>query len=225
MANFEIPHGKPAIGLHPINWSAAIWASVIGGLLFAVLEVLMVAFIQGQSPWAPLHMIGAIALGSGAMASPDTFDPGIIGTAVVVHMALAILYGVVLAFLITRLDIAMATAVGRDLRLRALPPELLRVHELVPVVCRCPRLDQHLHRTSCRAPAWALLYKMFDRRMTTAPPVSQVRGARRPQNSRLPREALEVERGVRRRAMPLRVPHDFAQAFEHGVQRRVLVAA
>jgi len=112
MANIEIPHGKPAIGLHPINWSAAIWASVIGGLVFAALEVLMVPLIQGGSPWAPLHMIGAIALGSNAMTSPDTFDLGIIGTAVVVHMALAILYGVILAFIIARLDMGMAIAVG-----------------------------------------------------------------------------------------------------------------
>jgi len=112
MANIEIPHGKPAIGLHPINWSAAIWSSVIGGLVFAGLEVLMVPLFQGVSPWAPLHMIGAIALGPSAMASPDSFEPGIIGTAVVVHMALAILYGVVLAFVISRLDTGMATAIG-----------------------------------------------------------------------------------------------------------------
>ena len=112
MANMEIPHAKPAIGPHPINWSAAIWASIIGGLVFAALEVLMVPLFQGNSPWAPLHMIGAIALGPGAMASPDTFDLGIIGTAVVVHMALAILYGVILAFVIARVDMGLAIAIG-----------------------------------------------------------------------------------------------------------------
>ena len=46
-----------------INWSAAIWASIIAGLVFAVLEVVMVPLVQGHSPWAPLHMIGAIGLG------------------------------------------------------------------------------------------------------------------------------------------------------------------
>ena len=104
MVNIEIPDGRPSIGLHPINWGAAIWASVIGGLVFAALEVLMVPLFQGNSPWAPLHMIGAIALGPNAMTSPETFDLGVIGTAVVVHMALAILYGVILAFVIATLD-------------------------------------------------------------------------------------------------------------------------
>ena len=38
-------------------------------------------------------------------------------------------------------------------------------------------------------------------------------------------QASEIELRIRRRAVPLRIPHHFAQAFEHRVQRRVLVAA
>ena len=112
MADIDISHHKPAIGSHSINWSAAIWASIIGGLVFAVLEVLMVPLFQGKSPWAPLHMIGAIALGPSAMTSPDTFDLPVIGTAVAVHMALAILYGIILAFVIARVDTGTAIAIG-----------------------------------------------------------------------------------------------------------------
>ena len=60
MANIEISHEEPTVRLHPIKWSAAIWASVIGGLVFAALEVLMVALFQGKSPWAPLHMMAPL---------------------------------------------------------------------------------------------------------------------------------------------------------------------
>src|SRR5262252_865425 len=109
MANIEINHGKSAMMMRQINWGAAIWASVIAGIVFAVLEVAMVPLFQGKSLWAPLHMIGAIALGPGAMASPDTFDLGVIATAVVVHMILAIIYGIILAFIVMRLDTGMAT--------------------------------------------------------------------------------------------------------------------
>ena len=49
MANIEISHEEPTVRLHPIKWSAAIWASVIGGLVFAALEVLMVPLFQGKS--------------------------------------------------------------------------------------------------------------------------------------------------------------------------------
>jgi len=100
------------LSAHAINWSAAIWSSVIAGLVFAALEVVMVPVFQGGSMWAPLHMIGAIALGPSAMAAPDTFDLPVVGTAVAVHMVLAIVYGVILAYLIQRLDTGMAVVGG-----------------------------------------------------------------------------------------------------------------
>ena len=112
MANIDIHHDKPAFSLHSIHWSAATWASVIAGLVFAALEVVMVPLFQGKSPWAPLHMIGAIALGPGAMASPETFDVGIIATAVVVHIVLAVIYGVILAYIIMKMDMGTAVLVG-----------------------------------------------------------------------------------------------------------------
>src|SRR5215831_11105631 len=112
MANIDVRHDRPTAAMRQIHWGAAIWASVIAGLVFAVLEIAMVPMIQGKSPWAPLHMIGAIALGPGAMASPDTFDLGIVATAVVVHMVLAIIYGIILAYIVTRATTGMAVLIG-----------------------------------------------------------------------------------------------------------------
>lgn len=108
----HVRHDRPALATRSINWSAAVWASIIAGLVFAVLEVAVRPLLQAVSPWAPLHMIGAIALGPGAMTSTDTFDIGIIATAVIVHMILAVVYGVILAFLVMKLDTGMATVVG-----------------------------------------------------------------------------------------------------------------
>ena len=68
--------------------------------------------INGNSPWLPLHMIGAIGLGPSAMSPADTFDVKIVGVAVAIHMALALLYGVILAFIIARLDMTSAVVVG-----------------------------------------------------------------------------------------------------------------
>ena len=112
MPDVSIHHERPAEHLHSISWSAAIWAGIIAGLVFAILEVAMVPIFKGGSPWAPLHMIGAIGLGPNAMASPDTFDLKVIGVAVVIHMALAVLYGIILAFLVARLDTGLATLFG-----------------------------------------------------------------------------------------------------------------
>ena len=92
--------------------TAAIWASVIAGLVFAALEVVLVWAVQHQSPWMPLHMIGAIGLGPSAMSPPDTFDLKIIGVAVVIHMVLAVVYGIILAFIIMRMGMAPAVLAG-----------------------------------------------------------------------------------------------------------------
>lgn len=112
MANIDTHPEKTALAARSINWGAALWASIIGGLVFAALEVVLVPLVQEGSPWAPLHMIGAIALGSGAMASPDTFDLQVVSVAVVLHLALAIIYGVILAFVVARLDAGSATLLG-----------------------------------------------------------------------------------------------------------------
>ena len=68
--------------------------------------------VHGNSPWMPLHLIGAIGLGSIALSPANTFDLKILSTAVAIHMALAVLYGLSLALLIERMDTAWAIVIG-----------------------------------------------------------------------------------------------------------------
>jgi hypothetical protein len=35
------------------DWKAAAWAGVIAGLVFVMVEILLVWMVQGMSPWAP----------------------------------------------------------------------------------------------------------------------------------------------------------------------------
>jgi len=95
-----------------IDWGPAISASVVAGLVFAVIEMALAWAVKGQSPWAPLHMIGAMGLGPDALAPADTFDLRIVSVAVAIHMALAVLYGVILALIVQRLNTAAAVVVG-----------------------------------------------------------------------------------------------------------------
>jgi len=61
-------------------------------------------------PWA--NDIAAIGLGPSALTPLDTFDLKIVGVAVAIHMALAVLYGVILALIIERMDTTWAIVVG-----------------------------------------------------------------------------------------------------------------
>lgn len=94
------------------DWRAAAWAGIIAGLVFMMLEMLLVPMFMGGSPWGPPRMIAAIVLGQGVLPPPDTFDAGIMAAAMVVHFALSIVYALILAVLIPLSSRATAGWVG-----------------------------------------------------------------------------------------------------------------
>ena len=112
MAHVEAHDMRPGHWPHSIDWRAAFWAAVVGGLVFAALEMAAAPLFNNMSAWAPLHMIGAIALGPGAMADPSAFDLKVVLTAVVLHIVLAVIYGLVLAFIVARMSAGAATLTG-----------------------------------------------------------------------------------------------------------------
>ncbi len=88
--------------MQSFNWNAAIKAGIIAGLVFLILELVLVSTIGGDSPWAPVRMIGAIALGQDVLPPPATFDLTAFIAAVMVHFALAIVYGTIFALVADR---------------------------------------------------------------------------------------------------------------------------
>lgn len=95
-----------------IDWSAAVWAGVIAGAIFMVLEMVMVPLFLGGSPWAPPRMIAAIGMGRDVLPPPAAFDLGILMAAMVIHLILSVLFAIVLALIIARLGFGAALAVG-----------------------------------------------------------------------------------------------------------------
>lgn len=96
------------------DWKAAVWAGLIAGAVFLMLEMALVAFVQGMSPWAPPRMMAAIAMGEGVlppMEGPVTFDPIVMMVALIVHFVLSIVLGFVFAILHSLLNMSLATAI------------------------------------------------------------------------------------------------------------------
>ena len=148
---------------HPLNWSAAIWASVIAGLAFAALEMVLVRIVDGMSPWMPLHLIGAIGLGPDALAPANNFDLKIVSAAVAIHMALAILYGVILALIIARLDMTWALIVGAVFGLALYYINFYGFTRAFPWFADA-RGGVSIFTHIVQSGLMALLYKMLDRR-------------------------------------------------------------
>jgi hypothetical protein len=81
-----------------LNWKATIWAGIIAGIVFIMLEMAMVMGLEGQSPWGPPRMMAAMVMGEGVLPPPATFHFGIIMVAMIVHMMLSIVLAIILGF-------------------------------------------------------------------------------------------------------------------------------
>ena len=82
-----------------IDLKAAIKAGLIAGIVFMILEMVLVATVGGGSPWGPPRMIAAIGMGKGVLPPPATFDLVILMVAMVIHLILAIVLGIVFALI------------------------------------------------------------------------------------------------------------------------------
>lgn len=81
--------------------AAALQAGLFAGT--AVLIVLEVLSVVGydESPWKLLRMIAALARGPQALEPSDEFDAAVVATGLFLHYALALLYGLALACVLT----------------------------------------------------------------------------------------------------------------------------
>lgn len=84
-------------------WSAALAAGAIASIVFLVLEMLLLPLAAGMSPWVATRMIAAILLGQGVLPPPATFDPLVFFVALLLHLALSLLYALVFVRLLWRL--------------------------------------------------------------------------------------------------------------------------
>lgn len=95
-----------------LSLPTAAWAGLIAGLVFMMLEMIMVPVFGGGSPWGPPRMIAAIAMGPDVLPPPATFDLTILLVAMLVHFVLAIVLAVILAVLVKDRAQGMALAIG-----------------------------------------------------------------------------------------------------------------
>ena len=95
-----------------INAKAALWAAIIAGIVFMMLEMMMVPVFMGDSPWGPPRMIAAIGMGKGVLPPPATFDAGIMMVAMLIHFGLSVILAFLFAFIARGRPIGMATLIG-----------------------------------------------------------------------------------------------------------------
>ncbi len=96
-------------------WWDGVWAGLIAGAVFMMLEMFMVWALKGESPWGPPHMMAAMILGKGVLPAEGTyapFDMGIMMTAMMVHIPTSIVFGLIGAWIVHRFDLSLALLIG-----------------------------------------------------------------------------------------------------------------
>ena len=99
-------------GIHSqTHWWAGAFAGIIAGIVFMMLEMALV-MMQGMSPWGPPRMMAAMVMGQGVLPPPESFSMGIMMVAMLVHMMLSIVLGLIGAWIVHRFNWGWALAIG-----------------------------------------------------------------------------------------------------------------
>ena len=104
-------HGPIAVA-PKINVKAALWAAVIAGMVFMMLEMIMVSVFMGGSPWGPPRLIAAIGMGERVLPPPATFDAEVMMAAMLIHLGPSVILAFLFAFIARGRPIGMATLIG-----------------------------------------------------------------------------------------------------------------
>jgi len=97
-----------------MDWKAVIWAALIAGIVFMMLEMALVATVGGGSPWGPPRMIAAMVMGEGVLPPPATFEMTPMLVAMLVHFTTSVIYAAILGWVISSraLGLGMSMFVG-----------------------------------------------------------------------------------------------------------------
>ena len=98
--------------VHRIKAKAALWAAIIAGIVFMMLEMIMVSVFMGGSPWGPPRMIAAIVMGKEVLPPPATFDAAIMMVAMLIHFGLSVILAFLFAFIARGRATSMAVGLG-----------------------------------------------------------------------------------------------------------------
>ena len=85
-----------------VDWSAALWAGLIAGLAFLLINVLLMWLAMGAHPWLFMEYLASLVLGSEVLELPPTFSGLELACSLGIHFFLSLLYAMLIAYVIHR---------------------------------------------------------------------------------------------------------------------------
>jgi hypothetical protein len=93
-----------------VDWRAAIIASVVAGIVFLLIQMIGQAMINGGSIWTFPRYVAAIIMGEEVLLGD--LNVAVILVGIVLHLVLAIIFGLILAGIIHEWDLLVGIIVG-----------------------------------------------------------------------------------------------------------------
>ncbi len=100
-----------------VDWSAAVWAGLIAGAVFLLLNLFLIPQFVGANAHVIIRLMASIVMGESILAPPATFHAGATVAAVAVHFTLSVLYSLVIAYIIHRWGLVVGFLGGAALGL------------------------------------------------------------------------------------------------------------
>ncbi len=85
-----------------MDWSAALWAGIIAGIVFFLLNIFFIPLFLGGNLWIVVRLFASIFLGEGILAPPATFDIIALLVSIISNLVLSIGFTALIAFVLHR---------------------------------------------------------------------------------------------------------------------------
>jgi hypothetical protein len=110
----ELDHRSMTLDRRTPDWAVGLVSGLAAGAVLMVLDLLWSVVVESGGPWRTSHMIAPIFTGADAAQLTEyKFSWGVVAIALAVHYALGMLFGLVLAAVMTplHLDVTPAKAI------------------------------------------------------------------------------------------------------------------
>jgi hypothetical protein len=85
-----------------VDWSAAVWAGLIAGAVFLLLNLLLMPIFFGANGWFLFRFLASPVLGEGILPPPMSFSLVGLVVGLLVHFALSVGFSLLTAFILHR---------------------------------------------------------------------------------------------------------------------------
>ncbi len=94
-----------------VDWSAAFWAGLIGGVATFLL-CLLFGWILVKSPWFYTRLVSSLFYGSRVLITPTIFDLATLLIGLIIHLILALLIAMLIAIIVHKYGILISVVGG-----------------------------------------------------------------------------------------------------------------